>query len=752
MTIVLVREKGTFINCFKKLNTIIMKNQVNLFKPLSVINYLNNFSSNSKTKFMNRNYLRIALMAITLLGSTAYNSFAASYRTATSGNWTAAIWERLNGANWNATAQIPAGTDDVFILSGHTVTLTGSLTFSGNGSLDNIGTIVIPTGLTLTMSDVDLVNNGIINGDGKLVYAGTAINIIDGDGTINNFEITKTGVNGQLGIQAGNTQSITGVLTLTSGTIVTNPGSPGAYLALKSTATSTAAVAPIATVGGGTINGDIIVERYFKNKRAWRLVSMPVGVGSTSAAIFDQYQNGGTVGTGVEIWGSNGTGAAGNGLAWGGGYSIKSHTSTGWSPVTNTKTTNITTGAGATEAPTPFLLFVTGSYGSGFINSGSQEATVTAKGTLLTGNRAITRPVSAAGFAMIPNPYPCAVDLEAVGNNVNTGISNTFYVWDANLNDGGYNIGGYVTLQRNATTGVLTPSVAGTYRYLQSGQAFFASKTTGPVTSVVVNFDETDKTTVAANNTSTYLRTNNGNQESLRFTLYGVPANASPYLADGAVINCHQSQYSNSFIESEDGLKMSNAGSNLFVWNGANKISVEGRELFDNGDVVALGMTNLDQQNYELQIAPSNMNVQGLTATLHDAYLGTTQTVDLSNTTSYGFTVNSDPASASSTRFTITFAAAPLAVNNVVKNTAAVSAYPNPAIGNDVKVQISNLDKGTYSLSVYNTVGQLMTQQSFTHNGGAATESVNVSKLAPGAYDVKVSNGDFEAHAKIIKQ
>jgi hypothetical protein len=396
-----------------------------------------------------------------------------------------------------------------------------------------------------------------------------------------------------------------------------------------------------------------------------------------------------------------------------------------------------------------YLMFVSGPWNSGNIYSGSAETVASATGTLLTGTQTIPYTTSSTNRLMlVSNPYASAVDFDQVWNN-NSATSNLqrmFYTMDPTIGD----FGAYVLVSYDAGTSayVVVPSSAQN-TMIQSGHAIFVKGAAFNTPTTVV-FEENDKVTTAAANSLAVMRTNNGSVESMRINLFS--AAATPALLDGAMINTHQSAYSNSYVEAEDKSKMSNATENLFILNGATKLALEGRELFSNGDEILVGMNNLTQKDYQLSIEPANMTANGLTAILVDNFLNTQHTISLTANTTYGFTVTADPASSSANRFKIVFAAATTSVNTVAAGNVSVTAYPNPVTAEKVSLQISNLDKGTYSITVYSTVGQLMTQQTLNHAGGSVTETVNLSGLTPGTYDVKVSdNKGFETHSKIIK-
>src|SRR5690606_12973107 len=119
-------------------------------------------------------------------------------------------------------------------------------------------------------------------------------------------------------IANGSMVNLTGVLTSTSGTLVTNNG-----LTLKSTAIDTTArVAPIM----GAISGNVTVERFIPGKRAWRLLTAPVH-GNSDTSVFGHWQNNGVPDGhyGAEVWKPVGTGPAGDGLAAGPAASLRTY-------------------------------------------------------------------------------------------------------------------------------------------------------------------------------------------------------------------------------------------------------------------------------------------------------------------------------------------------------------------------------------------------------------------------------------------
>ncbi len=71
---------------------------------------------------------------------------------------------------------------------------------------------------------------------------------------------------------------------------------------------------------------------------------------------------------------------------------------------------------------------------------------------------------------------------------------------------------------------------------------------------------------------------------------------------------------------------------------------------------------------------------------------------------------------------------------------SAFTIYPNPVKGNRITLQLSNMEKGKYAMTVYNAAGQRVMSKDITHLGGSATEEIDFgSALASGVYRVSFS-------------
>jgi hypothetical protein len=71
----------------------------------------------------------------------------------------------------------------------------------------------------------------------------------------------------------------------------------------------------------------------------------------------------------------------------------------------------------------------------------------------------------------------------------------------------------------------------------------------------------------------------------------------------------------------------------------------------------------------------------------------------------------------------------------------AIAVYPNPASGGILQLQLQNKPAGTYTITLYNSAGQRMAQQTIGHPGGSATEMIRLDASLPaGIYHLEVKD------------
>jgi hypothetical protein len=517
-------------------------------------------------------------------------------------------------------------------------------------------------------------------------------------------------------------QSITGVLTPTAGTLTTNGN-----LTLKSSAAGTARVAAV-PASGAAITGNVTVERYLPLGRKWRMLTAPL-TGSSNNSIFYNWQNNDVVsaGKGVEIWGPGGVAdpsSSNDGLALGGGASMRSYGSSGWADVTSTNSTLLfdnTTNYG-------YALFATGPYnngaGVGSPSTAAQNTTLSATGSLITGThtKTLSANPSAGQYFLVGNPYAAPVYVKDLSG---ANLTGTFYMWDA-AEAGTYQLGKYVGFDR--TSGLYTPLTTGipdSSTRLQSGQAFFARADQAGV-NTTITFEEADKALTSSNGMF-----GNGSLSDfgmLRLTLQ-LDAGGRSYNADGAVALFHAN--GNPAIDRFDGSKLMNSGENLFIRRSNLNLMFEHRPEIQTKDTVFLRLSNMQPQSYRLQLETKDLGITE--AYLWDSHAKQETTLSVNGRTDYDFTVTADSLSTGD-RFRVVFAkaAAPVTVIPDTDGGDVFKLYPNP-VREKLKVAVQLSTSGPFGLQVFDASGSEVWRRTGIASGTKTVE-VNTAGLQNGVY------------------
>jgi hypothetical protein len=77
---------------------------------------------------------------------------------------------------------------------------------------------------------------------------------------------------------------------------------------------------------------------------------------------------------------------------------------------------------------------------------------------------------------------------------------------------------------------------------------------------------------------------------------------------------------------------------------------------------------------------------------------------------------------------------------NMSNGKGAINIYPNPITGNSINLQMTNQERGSYTLRLTNTAGQVVFSGVINHNGGSATQTVQLKTVLPqGVYQLEVT-------------
>lgn len=365
-----------------------------------------------------------------------------------------------NGSAWSP--YTPISFNDVIINATYDVATNGD--FIAKDITINAGkTLTITAGNISLTGNFDNNGGGITQTGGTITFNGTAAQTIEGDNSFHDLTI-----NNASGVTLNSATSVTGVLTLTDGTLTT-----GGNLTLASTSAGSGGTATVDFSGSGSISGNVTQQRYLDadTQEGYRYIA-PAVTGQTMADINDNIT---LIGLGTTY--SPGSGA---GYTW---------TSTSPAPNVFIYDQSLISGGNAGAGPLNGQSLNDAAYGwetpsatSDALNPGS-AVTVNA----LSANTLVsfTGPLqssdvvlslahggqSNSGWHLVGNPFAATLDWNAIyDDGGNSGVEPTAYVFDATNSYAG-TYAGY-----NAATDA---GVNGGTQNIASGQAFFIQTSSG---------------------------------------------------------------------------------------------------------------------------------------------------------------------------------------------------------------------------------------------------------------------------------
>jgi len=72
----------------------------------------------------------------------------------------------------------------------------------------------------------------------------------------------------------------------------------------------------------------------------------------------------------------------------------------------------------------------------------------------------------------------------------------------------------------------------------------------------------------------------------------------------------------------------------------------------------------------------------------------------------------------------------------------------NPVRNKTLMLQLENIAKGDYNITLYNNLGQQLISRKLSHGGGSSTQLISLEKILPGSYQLSVQGDN---HFKIVK-
>ena len=625
--------------------------------------------------------------------------------------YASAVWSGISNNNWDSSSNwqsklVPVLGDDIIIPFGTPYSpLISANSFQASSLFIEPEAILdISSGLSLNVS-TQLTNYGTTQGTGMIQLNGTSAQIIIGTGTVSNLELKNS--NGAT-IEASNTQSITGTLTLTAGTLTTNN-----ELVLKSTASGTAMVAPI-TSGG--VTGNVTVERYISalNNRAYRLVGSSVNTSTSINANWQEGQANPNTSTNMPsakaAYGTHITGAGGSSNGFDATVTnqaslfVYNPANPSWDAVTNTQ--------GTLNANTGYLLFIRGNRDNLNVlqsSTPSSNTTLRTTGTLQQGTILFNGLSSNTNFSIVTNPYAAPIlwdnttGIYATGSN-DTNFENYITIWDPNVGTRG----GFVTV---TTSNITAGGTTNLTNEIQSGQAFFVQAKAG-ITAPSLSIQETNKST---NNNLNVFRS--GTQIETLKTFLFFNNTTGRHTADG-VTSMFNNNYTTA-VDGNDAIQIDNWDEDIAISRNGKSLSIEQRPLIDNNDTIQLAIARLKVQAYEWEFQPSYFNAPGLQAFLQDNFTNTNTAINLNSTSTIPFTVTNNAASAAANRFRIVFrlqGALPVTFTSVKANQKNQGIQVDWAVQNEVNVDYYEVEKSNDGIQFIKVAVELSTNNTGSKN------------------------------------
>ncbi len=614
------------------------------------------------------------------------------------------------------------------------------------------------TGTATSILDINgntLTINGTVSGPGTLSGSNTSnLSLGGAAGTINfttakqilkNLTLvgTATALLGTpLDITGGLTPGNEGTVSVTGTAVL----STGGNLTLKSNVNGTARVAAGA-VSGGYISGDVTVERYLASIRAWRFLAVPT-YGQTIKQSWQENQL-----AGVDPGTGYGTNLTSNSASWlANGFDFKTNgnslliyntTTNIWDGATNTNVQ--ISGAGANKS---YMVFSRGNRSVGpAVGVPPTPVLLRTKGTLFQGDLPAVALPTAGQFAAIGNNYAAAIDFTALAN---VNIDQSFSVWDPKI-PGASGLGGWVTFSASTATPWVPVPAGGSYAAgvpntrIESGQAFSVHSTSG---SGSVTLKESSK----LSGSRLVLRPsgNTSVKQSITTNLYNTNTGTAN-IADANVV-VFSDDYSNA-VDSRDAIKMNNFGDNFGIATAGQTLVVDARQPVTSTDTVFFNMKKVKLQSYRLECIAQNFD-NSLVGFLEDNFLHTSTAINMTGTTTYDFSVNSEAGAVAPGRFRIVFKSpAPLPVTftsiTAIKNTAGITV--EWFVGNELNISGYEIERSADGIS-FSRAGS--TAANGLRTGGSARYHWLDVHAAAGDYFYRIKSLDTRGtagYSRIVK-
>lgn len=511
-------------------------------------------------------------------------------------------------------ATLLPSTSTLSVISGSTTISGSSATSLSNLSITGTGSLVAPASLTISGN---FSNSGTFNANnGTVTFNGSTAQSLTGTATFNNINCNSTG-----GVGVNGTINLGGTLTLNSSGVFDADGSGSGVFTILSTSVNTGgAIAALPTPAN--FSGNVTIQRFIHSQSGgdYRYISVPITTNN----------NLGLVQSAIGVTGNfsdRSTNAQFANIVDAGNTNPSVFTFNGTSYVA-------VNGSGGTVASTALSSRV------GYVayNFNNGNATASYRGQIETGNNVqVSISGTSGNYNLVPNPFPSPIDWDIV---TKTNVNNAIWLRTGNNTFSSY-VNGVATL----------PPFGGWTGEVATGQAFWTQSNGGGTT---LTFKEADKTS----NAYQFLRQDDP------VNYFRIKLESGTQM-DDAVIR-FSSDGSDGFDASFDAYKRKNGnyvsalGANNYVnissftgAVGSPDYSINTVGLINCSKSVSLKIADAAPGNYTLSFSETEKMQLGYTMMLVDNFAQ--KSLPITENTSYGFSISSDPNSTGNNRFLIRF-------------------------------------------------------------------------------------------------
>lgn len=425
--------------------------------------------------------------------------------------------------------------------------------------------------------------------------------------------------------------------------------------------------------------------------------------------------------------------------------------------VNNTFTYPTTTLASGGIADQPYCLFIRGDRTICLSQGASAPPNSTilrAKGVLnqTGGTNSILKGYSGTSgyYYMIGNPYASSIDLTHVIDGTRSSANNGFVlnqvtVWDPKLY-GTYGDGAYVTWNNGIWSATVDdggsyPSGSGNPPIIQSGQAFMLQSNSSTVN---VQFQEDDKATTEFN---VFGKSSNLSNSVIPIVYTNLMAEDNVSLIDGVAAG-----FANKFSASvdDDAQKKFNDANSISINRNGKNLAIELKPKLKQEDTLFFKL-NVKAQTYALRIFAKDVSKSSLIDGLFiDKYLNRHIPIQFTSSYSYKFEANADTNSYKN-RFMLVLKPGDFAKSFINQSTSItknniqgkILIYSNPIYTNDFTLSMSGMQKGKYSIDIYNENGSVVITRHLDYKSHTKNYKIQVNQnWANGLYMLKIRNQD----------